>query len=125
MASPQIIFRPRDEFTQEHLKTWAERNGRTISDEMRAAVEVYMDLLELGRLRDPEFARTLTEDAATVERRIKDDIGRILLAAVGRDARTVFEHDSGVEFPSGRIGHISIPFEKLIDWIVSGPSAVK
>lgn len=123
---PSINFRPADDNQHERLAEAAKAAARPLSVEMRAAIDVYLDLLDLAKLReeaatDPEkMSRQQRDD---VERAIKDSIGRVMLAAVSSDARHVFEHAAGVEYPVGRIGRIVIPFDKLIDWIATGDVA--
>jgi hypothetical protein len=120
---PNINFRPTDEDQYERLATAAKANNRPVAVEMRAAIDVYLDLLELAKLREEavtEAEKLAPEERETVALEIKDSIGRTLLAAVSRQARRVFEQSAGVKYPVGKIGRIIIPFDRLIDWIVSG-----
>jgi hypothetical protein len=110
----QLIYRE-DEVTASNLKVIAQQNGRTMSDELRAASTIYVALQNLAVLR--LHRRSAVAD---VERRVKDEIGRVLLAAVPDDVHSRFENDVGIEYPIGRFGPIDTPFEKLIDWVVTG-----
>jgi hypothetical protein len=117
---PNITFRPDDDRVNEQLAALAQDHGRPIASELRAAVYIYLGLQDLVRLRE-QVSRGLTADQREdLERRIKDDIGRVLLAAISQDAHSLFEDATGVEYPQNRIGHIPIHFEKLIDWVVTG-----
>lgn len=115
----QVIYRE-DETIAANLEVVAKQNGRTVSDEVRAATDVYIQLINLGHLRilHPRGASTAQLD--DVERQVKDYIGRVLMAALGNDVVSRFENDAGVEYPKDRFGQIYQPFEKLLDWIVSG-----
>jgi hypothetical protein len=42
------------------------------------------------------------------------------MAAISQPAQNQFENDAGVEYPEGRFGHVSVPFEKLLDWVATG-----
>jgi hypothetical protein len=122
-----LNFRATDgyEYVPKALQQLVRRNGRgrTVSNELRAAAAVYIDLLELARLREVSATGAGTPEAIVDrERRLKTDIGQIMLAAISNDQENVFENATGVEYPSMRIGPIDTPFEKLIDWIVSGDS---
>jgi hypothetical protein len=118
-----LVFRATDgyEYVPNALQQLIRQNGRgrTVSNELRAAAAIYIDLLELARLREVSATGGATAEAVgDQERRLKDDIGRIMLAAISRDQESVFENAVGVEYPSMRIGPIDTPFEKLIDWII-------
>lgn len=120
---PDFTFRPESERQSERLAALARANERSIAYEMRAAVGVYLDLMDLARLREEtkiNSTRLKPQERDEVERRIKDDLGRVLLAAVSDDAHSIFENEANVEYPMGRMGHIVTPFEKVIDWIVTG-----
>jgi len=97
--------------------------GRSLNADMSAAAVLYADLVDLVRLREEAVvapsART-DDDRAEIERRIKDDFGRVFLAAVPNDAQSVFENAAGVEYPTASFGPIHVPFELLIDWTVNG-----
>lgn len=69
----------------------------------------------MARIGDLDKKRALD-----VEHRLMDDAGRILLAAISNDARSMFENDAGVEYPVGRIGRIVTPFDRLLEWMVTG-----
>jgi hypothetical protein len=117
MPSP-IVFRPEDASTQERLKRWADANGRTVSTEMRAAVSIYLRLLELAHLRgDPKRS---SQELALLERRIRDDIGRMLLPAISTDANMVFEEAADVAYPADDFGPVAVPFDEVITWVVTG-----
>lgn len=117
---PNITFRPRDDSVNKRLAALASSNGRPIAVEMRAAIDVYLDLNDLVRLRQTAASRCLpAAQRSDFERRIKDSIGRVLLAAISREAQSLFEDSAGVEDPA-RFGHIPTPFEKVIDWVVTG-----
>jgi hypothetical protein len=119
-AMSNITFRPDDDRVNEQLAALARDNGHPIAAELRAAVYVYLGLQDLVRLREQVSRRLSPAERQDLERRIKDDIGRVLLAAISREARSLFEDATGVEYPYNRIGHIPIHFEKLIDWVVTG-----
>lgn len=118
---PNITFRPDDDRVNEQLAALAHDNGRPIAAELRAAVYAYLGLQDLVRLREQVSRGLSTAERQDLERRIKDDIGRVLLAAISQEARSLFEDATGVEYPHNRIGHVPIHFEKLIDWVVTGP----
>jgi hypothetical protein len=42
-----------------------------------------------------------------------------MLAAISGDERTVFENSVGSDYPRTGFAPVEIPFERLIDWIVS------
>lgn len=116
--SRDILFRPKDDQVVDWLRVTAESNNRAVADEMRAAVSVYRDLVDLAHLRatrpEPGHDRTLQD----LEMRLKDSIGRALLAGITEPARFKFEADAGVRYPEeGRVSRIVIPFEKLLGWI--------
>lgn len=116
-----ITFRPADGRVHGRLEALAERNERKLSVEMRAAVDVYLGLQDLVRVRELAETGELSREAAKdLEERVKDELGRVLLAAIPNDAESIFENAAGVEYPRDRIGTIVMPFEKLIDWIVTG-----
>jgi hypothetical protein len=107
-----------DEVAAENLKVLAKQNGRHLSDEVRAATAVYLDLINLAHLRLTEPVPGREDELADVERRIRDDIGRVLLPALHPDVRSKFENDRAVEYPVARFGSIKVPFDGLIEWIV-------
>ena len=94
-----------------------------MADEIRAAIEVHLNLYELSRLR--ASAPRLDAAAVATEVRLKDNIGRVLLSAVAPNVRNAFEDDVRVEYPEHGFGRLYIPFHKLIDWIVGGTEAVR
>ncbi len=110
---------------EEELADWlgaqAKANSRSVAQEVRAAAEIYRDLVELAHVRavraETPQSRTQLED---LDRRLRDNIGRVLLAAITGAARSQFENDAGVEYPTGRFAHIPQPFEKLLPWIATG-----
>jgi hypothetical protein len=130
-TSSNLVFRATDgyEYVPGALQQLARRNkrNRTVSNELRAAAAVYIDLLELARLREVASAGAASPRAiGDQERRLKDDIGRVMLAAISNEQESVFENAVGVEYPAAGFAPIDTPFEKLIDWIVGagGSSAV-
>jgi hypothetical protein len=121
--SDSLVFRATDsyEYVPKAIQQLVSRNkrSRTVSDELRAAAAVYIDLLELARLREVAATGGASPPAiAAQERRLKDDIGRVMLAAISSDQETVFENAVGVEYPAMGFAPIDTPFEKLVDWIV-------
>ncbi len=124
---PNITFRPDDDSVHERLAALASAHNRSIAVEMRHAVNVYLDLHELVRLREDAAAGRLTaSQQADIERRIKDSLGRVLFAAISREAGSLFEDWTGTVYPGAeagmRLANIPTPFEKVIDWIVAEPA---
>lgn len=112
-------------YVPEALQRIIRRNGRgrTVSDELRAAAAVYIDLLELAHLREIAAIRGASAEAISDrERRLKDDIGRVMLTAISGDQETIFENAAGIEYPKTGFAPIDTAFDQLIDWIVSGES---
>src|SRR4051812_36755256 len=116
---PAITFRPKDDGSYDRLEALAKRNGRTLAVEMRAAVDTYLLLHDLVGVRELAIERRRSGMAPEeIERRIKDEFGRIFLAAISTDAESLFENAAGVDYPRNRIGTIVTPYERLLDWVV-------
>lgn len=119
-AMSNITFRPDDDDVNDRLSALASANKRPIAVELRAAVNIYLALQDLVRLREETARGKLgVGDREDLERRIKDDIGRVFLGAISRETRSLFKDATGAEYPVSRIGHRPTHFEKLIDWVVS------
>jgi hypothetical protein len=102
----------------DRLRRLANENRRGVSDELRAGVEIYLLLVELTNLRaNPDVGPT---KARELERAIKDEFGRIFLAAISLQAENVFEEDLGVQYPRDEFKEIATPFDRLLDWTVAG-----
>lgn len=104
----------------DRLRALAEQNRRGVSDELRAGVEIYLLFIEMTNLRanvqlDPSRAGEL-------ERAIKDEFGRIFLAALSLDAENAFENDLEVEYPRDTFREIAVPFDQLLDWVAGIPA---
>lgn len=105
--------------TADRLRELAEQNHRGVSDELRAAIEVYLLLVEMANLRanvnlDHSQAREL-------EHAVKDEFGRIFMVALSLDAENQFEEDLGVEYPRDTFREIAVPFNRLLDWVAGIP----
>lgn len=101
------------------LRALAEQNGRGVSDELRAAVEIYLLLIEMTNLRaNVKIDRARSKE---LERAVKDQFGRIFMVALSVDAENVFEEELGVEYPRDAFREIAVPFDKLLDWVAGIP----
>ena len=114
----QLVYRE-DDVVSGNLETLADQNHRKVSDEIRAATAVYLGLVNLAHLRITVARQGQEDRLRDVERRLQDDIGRILLAALPADVQSRFENDAGVEYPVDRFGKIHVPFDKLLGWIAT------
>lgn len=101
------------------LNVLAEQNRRGVSDELRAAIEVYLLLVELTNVRSD--VRIEAARAIELERAIKDEFGRIFLVALSPDAENTFENDLGVEYPRDSFREIAVPFDRLLGWVAGLP----
>ena len=86
----------------------------------RAATSIYIDLINLAHLRITIPAGGAERAFDAVERSIKDEIGRVLMAAIHVDIQSAFEQAAGVTYPSDHFGKVHLPFDRLLDWIVTG-----
>jgi hypothetical protein len=105
----------------ERLRALAKQNDRGVSDELRAGIEIYLLLLEMTNVRaNVELDRTRAEE---LERAIKDEFGRIFMAAMSLDAENAFENDLEVQYPRDTFRAIAVPFDRLLDWVAGIPAA--
>jgi hypothetical protein len=119
MARPrEILFRPADENADNWLRQQAERRNRPIVEEIRSAMSIYRDLVELAHVRAVEATPGAEQELANLERRLRDSIGRVLLPALTDVARNRFEEDRKVAFPTDRIGHVAVPLEEVPLWVI-------
>ncbi len=102
-----------------------ELTGRSMNADLGAAAIVWADLIDLARVHAAVKHAITPAEAAQIEERIKDEIGRVMLGALeGSDDLTaavdVFEDAVGVEYPRNAIGPIDTPYEKFLDWLTTG-----
>lgn len=110
-----------DSGAADRLRALADQNNRGVSDELRAAIEVYLLLVEMTNLR--AYDEIDPARAIDFEQAIKEGFGRVFLAALSPDARNAFEEELGVEYPRDSFKEIVVPFDQLLAWVAGIPAA--
>jgi hypothetical protein len=115
MSEEQLMFRTDGDFA-ERFRALAQREHSSVAAQLRTAAEAHLLIAELASLRTSSAQERLGSHLAEYEWRLKNELGRIWLPAFS-EAREAFE-DAFAQYPTGRVGHVAIPFERLPGWML-------
>jgi len=120
---PSINFRPADDHQHERLAAAAKNKGRPIAVEMRAAIDIYLDLIELAHTRAVFPVPGQERAVADLQEKLANEIGRTLLPSLTDIARHEFESAAGVEYSEASFERVQIPFERVLQWVATGQTS--